>query len=288
MNILFVGAFDRDKKSTNTSQLISFKKLNHNVVGYDYRKKAAQIGNDFRDQDLINIIKKRNFDLVLYSKCNVISPKVFKESSKYSKTCLWFMDAMVNYTKEMQNKTSLVDYVCCDKPNVLDKAKSINSNSFLVYEGFDEDVDQPHDLKKEYEVSFIGSIYGDRQDTINRINREVKIITNAFGTNHAIEVSKSKINLNFCTTDGASDRVYKIMAAGGLLFTNDWSGRETMFEDKKDCVIFEDVEDLNSKIDFYLNNPELGKKIALSGLQTVQKYNRESWAKNIIKFANEI
>ena len=85
MNILFVGVFDKNKKSTNTSQLISFKKLNHNVVGYDYRKKAAQIGDDFRDIDLIKLIKDRNFDLVVYSKCNTISPKVFRESSKHSK-----------------------------------------------------------------------------------------------------------------------------------------------------------------------------------------------------------
>ena len=288
MNILFVGVFDKDKRSTNTSQLISFKKLNHNVVGYNYRKKAAQIGNDFRDVDLIKVIKERNFDLILYSKCNVVSPKVFRESSQHSKTCLWFMDPLQTYTEEMKLKTSLVDYFCCDKSNVLDCAKEINPNSFLVCEGYDEEVDRPYDLKKEYDVTFIGNIYGDRKNFIDGIKKDVKVINGVFGANHAKVVSKSKINLNFCTTDGASDRVYKIMAAGGFLLTNDWKGRDKNFVDEKDCVVFKDIEDLNKKIDFYLSNPELIEKIALSGLQTVQKYNRESWAKNIIKFANEI
>ena len=121
--VLFVGVFDRDKKSTNTSQLISFKKLGHDIVGYNYRHKAQSIGNIARDEHLINEIKNNNYDLVVFSKCNVVSEKVFAEATNKTKTCLWFMDPLSTYDQEMKNKTKLVSYLCCDKANVLEEAK---------------------------------------------------------------------------------------------------------------------------------------------------------------------
>ena len=41
MKILFVGVFDNNRRSTNTSQLLSFKRLGHEVVGYNYRQRAG-------------------------------------------------------------------------------------------------------------------------------------------------------------------------------------------------------------------------------------------------------
>ena len=76
---------------------------------------------------------------------------------------------------------------------------------------------------------------------------------------------KVKINLNFCTAQGASDRVYKIMAARGLLLSDDWEGRERDFIDGEDLVIFKSMEDLNAKIDYYLNNPEEASRIRANG-----------------------
>ena len=288
MKILFVGVFDKDNKSTNTSQLISLMRCGHEVVGYNYRSKAQFIGAENRDNHLIDTIKSRNFDLVLFSKCNVISYKVFTESRKYSKTCLWFMDALVNYDKEMRIKTTLVDYFCCDKKNVLIIASELNKNSYQICEGYNEDIDRPHNMEKEYDISFIGQLHSNRSTFINSIKQDVKIINNAYGDKHAIEVSKTLINLNFCTDSGASDRVYKIMAAGGFLLSDDWDGRENHFIDKEHLVIFKDEKDLNEKIEYYLKNKEEAKAIALSGSQAVKKFSRKNWASRIVELYNEV
>jgi spore maturation protein CgeB len=192
------------------------------------------------------------------------------------------MDPLVSYNEEMRLKTKLVDFFCCDKQNVLEEAKKINNNSFHVCEGYDEEVDRPAQIDKEYNISFIGNLYGPRKQTLSQINHEVKIINNAFGHKHSEEVSRTKINLNFCTDGGASDRVYKVLAAGGFLISNDWDGRSDMFEENKDLVIFTDIKDLNDKINYYLNNPGKREEIAKHGNRTVQKYNRFSWAQQII------
>ena len=58
MKILFVGVFDTDRRSTNTSQLLSFKRLGHEVVGYNYRQRAQLIGRRERDLHLYESIQK--------------------------------------------------------------------------------------------------------------------------------------------------------------------------------------------------------------------------------------
>jgi len=288
VNVLFVGVFDTTKRSTNTSQLISFKRVGCNVLGYNYRKRALEIGNQARDNEIIDIVEERKPDLVVYSKCNVVSEKVFVETSKKTKTCLWFMDPLVSYDSEMRSKTKLVNYFCCDKMNVYEEAKKINPNCFHVCEGFDEEVDFPVEREKEWDVSFIGNVYGNRESIIKNIETPVAIVNNAYGKTHSSVVSGTKINLNFCTSGGASDRVYKIMAASGFLLTNDWHGREKHFKDGEDLVIFDGVDDLNKKIDFYLKNKKERDRISLNGHQTVQNFTRKSWAKNIINLYEQI
>jgi len=288
MRILFVGVFDSNFRSTNTSQLLSFKQLGCDVVGYNYRDKAHQIGPEQRDKHLIKTVRTGKFDLVVYSKCNQVSYDTFDEINKLTKTCLWFMDPLVSYNQEMRLKTNLVDYACFDKNNVLEVAKTINHNSFYVCEGFDSRNDKPHDLLKENDVTFIGNVYGQRERILNEIRTPVKIINDAFGAQHSIEVSKSKINLNFCTGGGASDRIYKVLAAGGFLLTDDWVGRKNKFQDNEHLVIFKDIDDLNQKIEFYLSNPNLAEKIALAGSTRVQKFTRLNWAQEVIKIYEKI
>lgn len=283
MKVLFVGVFDSDGKSTNTSQLLAIKKLGHKVVGYNYRNKAMMVGNKQRDRHLCETIQNRNFDLVIFSKCNVVNCEVFKKATKKTKTCLWFMDPLISYDNEMRLKTALVDYFCCDKKNVLEESNKINKNSYHVFEGFDSTKEKPRDLKKKYDVAFIGNLYGDRKQNLLKINSKVDVFSSVFGEEHSKVVSQTKINLNFCTSNGASDRVYKTLAAGGFLLTNDWKGREKIFEDKKDLVIFKDIEDLNSKINYYLKNIDEAEAISKQGMKTVQKFTRENWARRIIE-----
>ena len=287
MKILFVGVFDTNRKSTNTSQLVSFKRLGHEVWGYNYKAKAALLGATERDKRLVSTIAIGAFDLVVFSKCNFLPESVFVESRRHAKTCLWFMDPITTYSENMKRKTGLVDYFCCDKESVLLVAQKINLNSFHVHEGFDSDVDKPCEVPNEYDVSFIGNLYGPRALLLNQINVPVKVINGVYGKEHAKEVSKSRINLNFCTDNDASDRVYKILATKGFLLSNDWYKRDKYFINGEDCVIFNDSEDLNKKIEYYLQNPELRKKIALSGFKKVQQFNRINWAKRIIELYDE-
>ena len=66
--------------------------------------------------------------------------------------------------------------------------------------------------------------------------------------------------------------------------TSDWDGRDELFTDNEHLVIYRDIDDLNNKISYYLNNQQLRDKISKQGYEKVQEYGRVGWAKQIIKF----
>ena len=63
---------------------------------------------------------------------------------------------------------------------------------------------------------------------------------------------------------------------------HDWVGRKKYFKDGEDLVIFTSIEDLNKKIDYYLENQKERESIARHGLNKVQQFSRTNWAKSII------
>jgi len=287
MKILFIGVFDEEGKSTNNSQATAFEKLNYKVLRYNYRIRAFSIGRQQRDLEIISLCKERKPDFILFSKCNDISLEVFSECSKYTTTVLWFMDALCNLTGEILEIAKRVKLVCFDKENVGELLLRANKNSHLVTEGYDEDaIFLVDNVDKLYDVSFLGSIYGDREKILRSIKAPLKVSSNSFGEAHSEIVQRSKINLNMCTADGASDRVYKILAEEGFLLTNDWIGRESIFEDGVDLVIFTSIEDLNTKIEYYLQNDDRRSIIANHGYETNKKFSRVNWAKNILNIVN--
>jgi len=272
MKILFIGVFTEG--STNISQKECLIKLGHDVDEFPYRS----INN-------FNIIlqEKAGYDIILIAKGNGISKytmNALKTNNK--KIVYWFPDPAQTFTMEMAEKTMMSDVAFFDKKNSLEKAKLINKDCRYICEGYDESVDFVQNVKKEYDISFIGNVYGNRSTVLERLNN-VKIISSAYGLQHSIEVGKSRINLNICTDSCASDRVYKILAAGGFLLTDDWYGRElTGLEDGEDLVIYKDVSDLQEKIIYYLNNKDLRDKISKSGMEKVKQLTRMEWTNAIL------
>jgi len=281
MKVLVVAVFSTT--STNNSQARGFKHLGHKVLRYNYRVREKQIGNILRDQELVDL--SRQVDLIFLSKCNGISNDAIKEMAKNTVVCFWFMDALCNWNREFEQKARVSTFTCIDKVNILQKIKRYIPHCYHVVEGFDHLIDKPWGLKKIYDLSFIGGIYGQRADYRDYLN--FTHFSNAFGTNFSKVVSQSKINLNLVTADGASDRVYKIPAAKGFLITQDWTGRQDIFEDGKHLVIFNSKQDAKDKINYYLEHEAEREQIAEQGFHKVQKYNRDNFAQQIIDIAQQ-
>jgi len=289
MKIFYSAVFDNIHQSADNAKLRELQNAGHTVVAYNYRTRGHTLeGNPFisskRDDEIIRFCKSWAPDFIIFSKCNGISIRVFKECKKLAPLCYWFADPLATYSyEEFYDKTRVADFFTCDKKNVLDKALELNKNSFLVTDGFDSALEKPRNLEKIYDVSFIGTLYGDRKSKMEQIKYSISVINNVFAEQHSMAVSQSKINLNFCTTGGQSDRVFKVLAAAGFLISDDWNDREDFFTDGEDLVIFKDYDDLNKKIAFYLENPKERERIGKQGRVTVQQYTRKNWAAETLR-----
>ncbi len=86
---------------------------------------------------------------------------------------------------------------------------------------------------------------------------------------------KSRINLNISLKiiqSGIPLRVFDVLGSGGFLLTNYQVEMPELFSLGEDFVVYESIEDLYAKVDFYLRNEGERKKIARHGYETVEKY----------------
>lgn len=84
----------------------------------------------------------------------------------------------------------------------------------------------------------------------------------------------SKINLNITMKpiqSGVPLRVFDVLGVGGFLITNYQPEILKYFEDGKDLVVYESLDDLQYKIHYYLEHEDERKKIARQGYKKVKE-----------------
>ena len=281
MKVLFIGVFN--ETSTNNSQARGFENAGWEVNNFNYREVANLTSNKDRDRFIVDTCRNEKFDLVLFSKCDEIDASVVVECGKITKTALWYMDPMENFSMALQLKAGLCDLVFCALESPYRVLKKFNENCYLIPEGFDNTIDFPQKEEFIYDVSFIGSVKWDRAE-YNKISPFAQI-EDAYGVEHAKTVAKSKINLNFVVNnEGVSDRVYKILAAKGFLLTQPWPGMEKQFTPNQDFIVFNGFDEYKKHIKYFLKHNNKRLKIAEQGYKSVQKYTRDNWAKEITEY----
>jgi len=289
MKILFIGVFDSANRSTNNAQLRGFLKTGAQVIGINFRQKQQEIGSEALDQLIIDTCRERRPDLVVFSKCAELDTRVFVECSELTTTCLWWMDPLstLNQTTGILDKARHSTYVCTGVANTISVFKEVNPEVHYILEGYDPLFHKPHEADQDLGLTFIGSLHSERRKWLATIDHPVTHVSNAYAGEHAVVVSRTKINLNLATMGGASDRVYKVLGARGFLLTSDWEGRQELFTDGEDLVIYTDADDLNQKITYYLKNPEKRDKIRLQGYKKVQGMSKDAWAQKVLDIYHE-
>ena len=286
MKILFVGVFNEE--STNVSQKEAFERLGQEVITYNYRSRQKVIGPYDRDMEIVKKSKDLGVDFILFSKCNEISIETIIKCNKHTKTILWYMDCMNNFNASLISKIKYCHSSFFAHPKTYEEARYHSKNAYYLSEGYDENIDKPIDLKQVYSTSFIGDIDSDRKEyTDQLIVYGFHNFNKSFGIDHARAVCKSKINLNFVRDNsGPSDRIYKIMAAGGFLLTQPWKNMEKDFEVDMDFSTFTNVESLKEKCCYFLEHEYIRDIIAKHGHNTNEKFTRTNWAKFILEGIN--
>ncbi len=87
---------------------------------------------------------------------------------------------------------------------------------------------------------------------------------------------QSAINLNFTIRNirsGIPLRVWDILGCGGFVLTNFQAELPAFFENEKDLVWFDSIDDMCRKADYYLSHEEERKRIARNGYEKAVQYH---------------
>ena len=203
-----------------------------------------------------------------------------------------------NQTRFYLQCIPLFDLHVTTKSYNVDELYNLGAKKVLfVNNAYAPEIHKPHDLtteeKNRYsaEVSFIGAPEKERAESILEIaNAGIKIVIWGNGWSKFLpphqnilikngwfadeEYSKiicaSKINLAFLrkvNRDLQTTRTMEIPACGGFMLAEKTDEHLGLFKEDEEAAFFSDNEELKNKIEYYLRNDEMRKKIAENGLK---------------------
>lgn len=160
---------------------------------------------------------------------------------------------------------------------------------------FDEGEDSLSDLKLVFTNTFLGFKLAqiERVEALNRLARrfDVSLYTDrthpdlqnirCLGTVSYLSdmpkvFNQSNINMNFTIRNirsGIPLRVWDVLGAKGFLLTNFQAELPAYFENGKDLVYFEDLADMERKVEYYLKHEDERMAIAESGFRKVKEFH---------------
>ena len=237
-----------------------------------------------------------------------IYPIVLKFISNKTVCINWNLDDFLNpknSNKNLIKSMKLYDLIISPKIERFDKYILKGAKKLLFIENFYfRKYFYPSDLKKNYEISFIGSWSKKRDKLINVIAN--KHIVHVFGNSWKIKnknykvikhdeinphkfrevVSQSKINLNFLTDenyDTSNLRFFEVSACKGLLL-NEYSNRfENILSSKNDTFYFKNVDEINCIIDeILILNEDKIRSISNSASKKIKDHSFDNRCEKIL------
>ncbi len=153
---------------------------------------------------------------------------------------------------------------------------------FFLPEGANPEIHKPHDLEKIFDLSFVGQCYGNRPETIHRLEAAgVRVATFGYGwpsgplpVEDMVRVySQSRINLGFGGVSGhgatycLKGRDFEVPMSGGLYLTEYHRELEKVYDLEKEIVTYRSFEELLARIRYLLAHPGEAEDIRKKGFR---------------------
>ncbi|MCB9029438.1 MAG: glycosyltransferase [Deltaproteobacteria bacterium] len=261
------------------------------------------------DAALIELCKVEKPDLVfliwLYSERSHVNPTfetLYKIRYELNIPVIaWWGDTHANFLVELAEMITPF----CTKTLSGDSSKlylnkaSDTARYFPLPHPKDPTVFNDTNLERDIDVSFIGTLRGDRAERLNNIRslgvdvfhtggqREAKLPISEY----ARYLQRSKMTINFVQFNGieyekVAGRMFEATLCGTLLLEPASSDAQAWFEPMKEYVPYSNDEDLVNKINYYLENPEEREEIAENGrLKCLQSYTGKNFWNKVIEIS---
>jgi spore maturation protein CgeB len=331
MNLLFSG-YHNPHYPTITEYIeraISF--CGHKLYTFDDRchiipgriRKKIQFLEHF-DNKIINfrfvnkMVKLMPAIIIVSGGHRISSESILKARTLNIKTCLWTIDAPINF-KPIINNAKYYDFIYCqgtEAIKILQQNKITNAKWLPM--ACDPQIHKPVFLNEEekkkysFDIAFVGSYYKNRQELFESLTEynfgiwgpgwhvvskdsplkkcikgyaiKPEIYNKIYSSSKIVIVCHYQNKEILCYQ--ASPKVFEAMACKAFVLVDNQLDVFRIFKDNFHCVKFENVNQLIEKINYYLKHEDERRQIAENAYEEV--INNHTYVHRIKKLFNDI
>ena len=263
--------------------------------------------------NLINLVKGNSFDLMIICYGKHLDYKTIKTLKGIIPVIVnWNSDDIfnkLNTSKDLIKSISLFDIHFTPRIHLIEEYKRHGAKKFIELDWYYRSGYLKESIKKQQldEVYFAGS-YSDRRNQIisninhNNINisgsgwidkKGKNLMGNANFDQMHENFSTHKFNINILTKenrDTSNLRNFEIPSSFGFQLSERNSKIQSLFDEDKEIVLFETIEELNDKIDFYSRNESAREAMIYNAHKRLIKsdYSLRARLKTILKEVYEL
>ncbi len=168
------------------------------------------------------------------------------------------------------------DYVfIAQKQYIEDFKRAGIEKVFWIPLGCDPEIHGKRNLKKIYDIGFVGSLNNRKRiELINVLSERFDFHYERCFLERMAEVySQSKIVFNISVNNDLNMRVFEALCSGSMLLTDEarGSGLTEIFKDRRHLVVYRDREELIELADYYLRHHQERERIAEAGMKEALK-----------------
>lgn len=265
------------------------------VVTFDFMSVYKEKGKKAMNDQLLREVKKEDPDLAfffLYT--DEFIPSIVKEISGNSRTITfnWFADDHWRFNSFSRYWAPRFNFCSTTDPEAFSKYRTLGYPNIIQTQwGANDNIYRNLGLKKDIDVSFVGQAYRNRPAIVRELE-DKGITVECFGggwpngrvsQEEMVRIfSRSKINLNFSESSVGKSmqikgRTFEVPSCGSFLLTEYAPFMENYYEIGKEIDVFRSVEELATKIQYYLLHSKKREKMANEAYQrTVNEHTYQS------------
>ena len=310
--IIYVGAkYDYEDKSRGLGYehyqfYMALVKMGYKVIYFPYDQFKKEYGRKKMSLMLREAVYYWQPEILLYYHfADWVDLKVFQEISNDlpTKTIILLGDDGLRY-EQTRPVWEFFNVVVTMDPNANEKRKKEGfKNAFLSQWGINHFLYKNLNLKRIYDVSFIGQCYGKRPFLIEELRKKgVNIVTFGHGwpgsgrilQSDMIKIyNQTKIVFNTYLSSKNTPRMnardFEALSCSSLSVTEDIDEVKKFFVPGKEIITYKDLNDAAEKIKYYLSHEIKRQEIVKAGYKRVLKdHTYEKIFKKVFEFTQKI
>ena len=164
-----------------------------------------------------------------------------------------------------------IDILLNSTESYLPNFDGLVKKSYWFPNSYSDELIFPKNIKKTVDIGFCGNVLN-RGHVINSLDKyDIKKDIFVIGDDMVDVINSYKIHLNCNISNDINYRTFETTGCETFLLTNYTPGLEKLFDIGKEIVVYNDLNDLDHKVKYYLENEEEREKIAKAGYERSKK-----------------